>query len=477
MKGELYDEELLAKRLKEKGLLDDEGVARAKRVRARLYEFELPRALDRILFDLGLVGKEELEEAIKASKISDAPTEHIPAAIMAGHAAKAKTEVREKLDKMRRALDKPKKAGEHAGAARAVPPAAIVAVCGAVVVVALTVLVVRFLPAEIPQPDPEGKLRDFEPYAKEDALDGLLGRVGFMHASPGQIFVERRDGSRVPLGLRRIREDARRYASSAKDTAEALAALRAGMMLSRSNDERARFLLDAAKTAEGRLALELLRKLRELYGGMTPLIGESYIVEGEKAADDAARCRAYRTYLALYPRGKFVEHARVGLVEAGSSPTRLPQPGGTPVWPEGSRVVVSESFEEPPGPGVHGTRVEDALDPGPDRGVLTATGESGERLLRAFVVLREAEQASSNLRVGFRAWAREEGLLEVSVLVLDAREPRWLGFRCRVGPRWKTASFPLGEIDGLRVHSVSFVAPAEAGKLYIDDLALFEPPR
>ena len=102
---------------------------------------------------------------------------------------------------------------------------------------------------------------------------------------------------------------------------------------------------------------------------------------------------------------------------------------------------------------------------------------SEAHLVRPRVPLREAGQASSNLRVGFRAWASEEGLLEVSVLALAAREPRWLGFRCRVGPRWKTASFPLGEIKGLRVHSVSFVTSAEAGALYIDDLTIDQPPR
>ena len=477
-KGELYDEELLARHLKGKGLLDDEALARAKRVRARLFEFELPRALDRVLFDLRLVGAEELQEAVKASRITDAPTEHIPAAIMAGHAAKARTEVRERLDKMRRALEHPKKAAEHGEAEKALPPAGIVAVCGAVTAVAVAVLVVRLLPPELPETDPRGKPRSFEPYAVENDLDDLLGRVGFMPASPRSIFVERPDGRMVELELARVRKGAQRYAASAEDSAQALAALRTGIALTRSAHERARLLLAAAKRAEGGLAVKLLRKLREDCDE-EQFVGESHIIEGGKASDAAAACRAYRTYLRRYPEGEFAEQARVGLVEAGSSPTRLPQPEETPVWPGGSKVLLTEPFEELPGPGVYGRRIEEGMDPGPNRIVLAAIAEPGEGPLRAFVVLGDKRQVSPNSQLAFRAWAkaREGCLVEVSVLALGAEEHRWLGFRLELGPRWKTLRLPLGKVDGLRIHSVSFVAPAKARNLYIDDLTLYEPPR
>ncbi len=475
-RGELYDEELLAKHLKEKGLLDDEALSRATRVRARLYEFELPRALDRILLDLGLASAEELEEAVKASKISDALTEHIPAAVMAGHAAKARTEVRERLDKMRQALDKPKKAGDHTGTRRAVPPAAIIAVCVAVTAVALAVLVLRFLPRKPPEPEHDEKPREFEPYSVKDDMDGLLGRVGFMFTptSEGLIFVELPGGRRVQLKFRRVREDAVGYAESMHDEVMALAALRAGMALARSKLERARLLLAAARTAEGGLAAKLFRRLRGGYGDMTPLVERSYIDEGRKAEPEAA-CRAYRAYLRRYPGGEFVEEARNGILAAGSSPEFLPQPGEAPVPPEGSAIVVSEPFGRSK-PGVYG-RIDPGLDPGSNGSVLAARADPANGPFRAFVVLDDGKRARASSRLGFRALADRECLVEVSVLVLKGDEPVWLGFSAEAGPEWKTNRFSLGEAEGLRVHSVSFVAPADARGLYIDDLTLFESPR
>ncbi len=73
--GSYYDERI-SEYLCERGLLDEEGIARAQRVRERLKEYELPRPFAHVLRDLGLVPPDELKKAVE---YSTTPTEQVAA--------------------------------------------------------------------------------------------------------------------------------------------------------------------------------------------------------------------------------------------------------------------------------------------------------------------------------------------------------------------------------------------------------------